>query len=41
MLEENTVVEASSQNVSCFFWPGERMNQGPMSANPNEVPEGT
>ena len=22
MLEADTVVEASSQNVTCFFWPG-------------------
>ena len=26
-IEAETVVEASSQNVSCFFWPGERFNK--------------
>ena len=27
VMEADTVVEASAQNVTCFFWPGERMNQ--------------
>ena len=27
MLEADTVVEASSQNVTCFFWPSEKRQQ--------------
>lgn len=27
MLEADTVVEAASQNVTCFFWPGTKQGQ--------------
>lgn len=27
MIEADTVVEASSQNVTCFLWPSEKMYQ--------------
>ena len=27
MMEADTVVEASAQNVTCFFWPSEKMYQ--------------